>query len=200
MTKPALFKFEKARELGLFSKLTQEQVDNINDIVQLCYMMDLMQTEQVAYILATAYHETAATMLPIAEWGSDKYLSKYDTGKLARELGNTPEADGDGIRLKGRGHVMITGHRNYARMTEIINKLLGLDIDLVKNPEIVLKNRLISIFIMIYGMKFGIFTGVSLDKYINSGKVDYPNARRTVNGTDKMAMIAGYAHKFAQCL
>lgn len=32
--------------------------------------------------------------------GKDKYLSKYDTGKLAQRLGNSPEADGDGQKYK----------------------------------------------------------------------------------------------------
>lgn len=37
----------------------------------------------------------------------------YDTGKLAIALGNTPEADGDGQRFKGRGLIQLTGKNNY---------------------------------------------------------------------------------------
>lgn len=54
----------------------------------------------------------------------------YDTGKLAARLGNTPEADGDGQRYKGRGLIQITGTRNYLMC------LLALDIDALNHPEI----------------------------------------------------------------
>lgn len=53
----------------------------------------------------------------------------YDTGKLALNLGNTPEADGDGERYKGRGLIQITGTTNY----RALSKALG--IDFLKNPE-----------------------------------------------------------------
>lgn len=37
----------------------------------------------------------------------------YDTGALAKRLGNTPEADGDGQRWKGHGLIQITGLTNH---------------------------------------------------------------------------------------
>lgn len=37
----------------------------------------------------------------------------YDTGALAARLGNTPEADGDGLRWKGHGLIQVTGLSNH---------------------------------------------------------------------------------------
>ena len=58
--------------------------------------------------------------------------ASYDTGRLAIRLGNTPEDDGDGERLKGRGLIQITGTNNY--------KLLSKDwgIDVFANPNLLL--------------------------------------------------------------
>ena len=43
--------------------------------------------------IAQVLHESGEFRY-LAELGNDKYLSKYDTGRLAKALGNTPEADG----------------------------------------------------------------------------------------------------------
>jgi hypothetical protein len=44
------------------------------------------------------------------------------------------------------------------------------------------------------------FTGKNLADYIRPGSIDYRNARRIVNGTDKANRIAGYAKKFEEAL
>ena len=50
------------------------------------------------------------------------------------------------------------------------------------------------------GMVHGWFTGVGLPKYFNGSTEDPQQARRIVNGTDKMDLIAGYYHKFKKAL
>lgn len=65
-----------------------------------------------AAFLAQIGHESGQLQY-VRELGSDRYLSKYDTGTLGARLGNTPEADGDGQRYRGRGLIQITGRSNY---------------------------------------------------------------------------------------
>jgi putative chitinase len=49
----------------------------------------------------------------------------YDTGPLAKRLGNTPEADGDGQRWKGHGLIEITGLVNHTACA----KYFGIPLD-----------------------------------------------------------------------
>ena len=46
----------------------------------------------------------------------------YDTGAKAKALGNTPQADGDGQRYKGRGLIQVTGRANYKKYGAYIGK------------------------------------------------------------------------------
>lgn len=146
--------------------------------------MKAWPVEWAAYGLATAWHETAATMQPIKEFGGNSYLSKYDTGKLASALGNTPEADGDGQRFAGRGYVQITGAANYRKF--------GIE----ASPDDALKPD-VAARIMVEGMETGAFTGKGLKSYPLGHYTDY---RRVINGQDKAALIAGYAMKFEAAL
>ncbi|AZD00712.1 glycoside hydrolase family 19 protein [Pseudomonas chlororaphis] len=68
--------------------------------------------KRIAAFLAQIGHESGQ-LLYVRELGGSQYLSKYDTGKLAEKLGNTPAADGDGQKYRGRGLIQITGHNNY---------------------------------------------------------------------------------------
>jgi len=106
--------------------LTQSQVNGIETILAASEGLPIGHR---AYLLATAKHETADTMQPITEYGGRKYFDKYDTGKLAKALGNTPDKDGDGYLYRGRGYVQITGRANYAKAGD------KLGLDLVRSEE-----------------------------------------------------------------
>ena len=88
--------------------------------------------KRVAAFIAQVGHESGQ-LLYVRELGNDQYLSKYDTGSLAKRLGNTPEADGDGQKYRGRGLIQITGRANYAECGE------ALGLDLVNHPELLEK-------------------------------------------------------------
>lgn len=136
----------------------------------------------IAYALATIKHETADTFLPITERGSKSYFNKYN-GR--RDLGNTQA--GDGYRYRGRGYVQITGRTNYTKYG------IANEPDAALDPAVAFR-------ILTHGMHKGTFTGKKLRDYINDDKKDYTNARRIINGTDKAALIAGYAKKFESVL
>ncbi|WP_210712611.1 glycoside hydrolase family 19 protein [Pseudomonas sp. MWU349] len=86
---------------------------------------------RMAAFIAQIGHESGQLQW-VRELGSDQYLGKYDTGPLAARLGNTPEADGDGQRYRGRGLIQITGRSNYRQCS------LGLfgDERLLELPEL----------------------------------------------------------------
>lgn len=86
---------------------------------------------RIAAFIAQVGHESGQFVW-LKELGNDAYLSKYDTGSLAARLGNTPEADGDGQKYRGRGLIQITGHDNYLACSK---GMFG-DERLLKTPEL----------------------------------------------------------------
>lgn len=176
--------------------LTDAEVQGCNVILDACESR--FPLSWTAYTLATAYHETAATMQPIKERGEVAYFHRmYDIEGArphkARELGNlTP---GDGVRYAGRGFVQITGRANYERAGRELGQPLVADPDLAMRPDI-------AAAIMVRGLSEGWFTGKSLRDYIPAAaeRRHYVNARRTVNGTDRADDIADYALVFERAL
>lgn len=182
----------RARDSGVFgTSLSQGQVAGCESILDEAQKRGT-PLRHVAYMLATSYLETGATMQPISEYGKVSYFSKYEpTTKIGRDLGNT--VTGDGYRFRGRGYVQLTGRRNYRKASE------ELGFDIVASPQRALELD-VAASIMFLGMTEGWFTGKKLSDYINGDKCDYVNARRIINGTDKAQKIAGYAEAFAKAL
>jgi hypothetical protein len=153
-----------------------------------------------AYALATAYHETAHTMQPIAEYGGPKYFTRmYDLlGErpvLAKKMGNTTK--GDGIKYRGRGYVQLTWKSNYSKAATVTGE------DLVGNPDLAMQDD-IAAKIMVSGMSEGWFTGKSCKNSLPTtgaaSKDQFIQARRIINGLDKADTIANYAIKFQKAL
>lgn len=174
-----------------FGRLKQSQVDGFNAVLDAInmYGSPANKPAYAAYMLATAWHETAATMLPIAEYGKGK----------GRPYGKRLDIHGgrysDSLPIYyGRGYVQLTWLTNYVFMKN------RLGVDFVNNPELALVPKHAA-DIMIIGMLEGSFTGKSLKTYIKYGLYfEFINARKIINGTDKDKLIAGYAVNFLDSL
>jgi predicted chitinase len=190
MNKP---EFYNVIRTNLFAgTITGAQVRGIDAILDY-YLLKYSDLESLAYILATAYHESAHTMQAVREYGRG---AKYDYGKML-DMGKGP-----GKRVPytkpnqlyyGRGLVQITWLSNYLA----VGKKLG--IDLVNNPDLALRLD-IAVRILVEGMVGGWFTGKTLAAYFFGPKCDAVGARRIINGTDKASLIAGYYAKFFEAL
>jgi len=178
--------FDKIRPL--FPRMTQQQVDGINVILETCEEFNLNKAE-TAYCLATPYHETWKTMQPIEEVGKGK---KYDYG-LKLKMNRKPYTDSPHI-FYGRGFVQVTWYENYVKLTKANNH----GWDFFKNPELLLQ-PIPSAWAMVYGMKTGLFTGKKMSDFLGE-KIDFVNARKVVNGLDKAQQIADYAQIFYNAL
>jgi hypothetical protein len=158
------------------------------------------RTEALAYVLATAFHETATTMQPVRETlaATDAAaVARLDKAFAAGRLGSvkTPywRLDADGRTWLGRGLVQLTHKRNYEAMSTVTG------IDLVADPARAMDMD-VAVAILIEGMRAGSFTGRRLDDYFTPQKTDWQGARQIINGTDRAALVAGYGRVFCQAL
>lgn len=164
-----------------FGALSTKQVEGIELLVKNSASLPLKHR---AYILATAWHETAHTMQPIEEFGKGKG-KKY----------GVPDPI-TGKTYYGRGFVQLTWKENYkkAELRLIALDLLSSNVSLVLNPDRVME-PIISANIICIGMKEGWFTTHKMSDFNN-----YVDMRRVVNGTDKAKEIAKYAESFEYAL
>lgn len=168
------FQIDLAEFEKVTGNLSQSQLDSALHILQEANEQGVKIKAQLAYIFATSFHESRLT--PIKEWGSEAYLKdkKY-------------------FPYFGRGYVQLTWDYNYKKEGE------RLGIDLLGDPDLALDVD-VAANILVHGMVKGSFTGKKLSDYITANKTDFPNARRIINGTDKMELIAGYASKFMNAI
>lgn len=182
-------------------KISPDEFNGCDTIIRAC-ATERWGLSWVAYALATAYHETAHTMLPIKEMGGTAYFTRmYDiTGNRpakAKELGNlTP---GDGAKYAGRGYVQLTGKTNYEKATEKLRQM-GYDVpSLIAFPDKVMEPK-IAAAVLVSGMREGWFTGRDIDDDLPAGRpgtlAQFIASRDIINGRDKQELIAGYAVDF----
>jgi len=143
-----------------------------------CMRQGISLKSQIAYVLATADHETNHTFKPVTEayWlpNPDAYLKQHHA---------------DYYPYYGRGYVQLTWKNNYEKYGKILHQ------DLVQHPELALDPE-IALFVLVHGFKTGTFTGRKITDYIDAQKTDFVNARRCINGLDKAQAIADVAKKY----
>ena len=163
LIKKAFFDF--TRESLFSGSLSQTQVSGMEAVLDYWDSNHADKPQSyLAYILATAFIETAHTFKPIQERGGNNYLKRmYDvTGSrpdLARRYGNTEP--GDGIKYAGKGLVQLTWKANYQHQSH------KLGVDLVNHPELML-DLSTSVTVLVEGMLDGDFRGVKLSNYLSA--------------------------------
>lgn len=172
----------------IIENLTRSQKAAINHKLTAFDKHNITDPRWRAYMLATSFHETAGSMLPVEEFGRGKGKPYGSKVKFNGQQYTTPNK-----LYWGRGDVQLTWYENYEMMGRLLN------IPLLNNPEMALEPD-VSANIMVVGMTRGLFTGVSLRNYFNAYRDDPFNARKIVNGLDKARLIEGYYWAFLEFL
>lgn len=191
MFSPSAFYSALRKDLGPFSP---QQVNGI-DLILKEGARRKTPNNHMADIFATTWWETGKTMQPVKE---------------AFFLGSTAEA----WRKKhlryypyyGRGYVQLTWEYNYRKVTDYFNQVLGIKVDFVRNPDLVM-NVDYAVIILFEGMKQGWFTSKKLSDYIDDQDEsdaedlrEFVAARKIINGTDKAETIGKIALLFEHAL
>jgi predicted chitinase len=192
---------------SLFKRLNQSQVDGINGILEAFDQVGDGDKDTLAYALATAYHETGKRMVPVREgFAITDAGARKAVNNLARKRGPNSAvaryaqpAGPYGHVYYGRGHVQLTWLDNYK------DSSADAGVDLVKDPDKML-DPVISARVLVKGLIDGRWSGKRKGLAHYEGNDDFldqqeaTNARQTVNGSDKAALIAGYHKQFYDAL
>lgn len=194
--------FFKAIRASLFDGvLKQGQVDGLTAILDRWARMPAPADRRwLAYMLATAHHETGRTIQPVRETfaRSDERAiaileASFRKGRLPSVSAPYWRRDAEGKSWLGRGLVQLTHKTNYARMAEATG------IDLLATPERAMELP-VAVDILFTGMQSGAFTGKTLGDYFSLVRDDWTGARRIINGRDKAELVASYGRQYFAAL
>ena len=169
--------------------LSQSQVGGIETLLNAITGQPLSWQ---AYMLATAWHETAQTMQPVRE------AFNLSEAWRKKNLRYWP--------WYGRGYVQTTWERNYARLdAEAAAAGLTKPGDILANPDLAMRPD-IAAFALRRGMEEGWYDaqGKTMAQRLPMAGVatrtQYINARYLVNIQDKADLIEDYAQAFERAL
>ena len=168
--------FDGIRQQPFPGKLSQKQVDGVNRLLDEYERREWNSLYWLAYVFATTMWETARTMQPIKEMGSQAYLQSKRYYPWI-----------------GRGYVQLTWKYNYAKFHPEVLELF--QVDILADPDNAMIPE-VAAYILFEGMQKGSFTSKKLADYFNARTTDWLNARRIINGTDQAAQIAAIGKQF----
>lgn len=185
MNRTTFFAYVRRAPFG--GRLTQSQIDGMNAILDEWERRRVLDNRWLAYILATAFHETGNRMQAVRETFASSDAQAISRLENAWRAGKLPWVSKPYWRdgWFGRGLVQITHEENY--------KQFGINKDDALKPDV-------SVRVIFAGMIKGWFTGKKLEDYFNSTANDPIGARKIVNGTDKAKLIAGYYKNFLDAM
>lgn len=149
--------------------------ETVQAIIKEARRQGINDLNQIAYILATVEHETAGSFQPVKE---SYYLGEVRGENHRKTLRYKP--------FYGRGFVQLTWDYNYRKYSDIVG------LNLIENPDLAMRPD-VSLFILVDGMKRGVFTSKKLSDYFTSSCCDWVSARRIINGTVRAEEVAGLA-------
>ena len=191
------FFFDHIRKSLFKGSIYQSQLDGLEAILDKWEKESPHDDDRwLAYMLATAHHETGQTMQPIRETfaatdtDAIKRLEKaWNAGKLLWVKTPYWRPDAEGKSWFGRGFVQITHKSNYEKLGRAIKE------DLITNPDKVMELKT-ALAIMFVGMRNGLFTARGLSDYFNESTEDWVRARKIINGLESADTVAGYAKTY----
>lgn len=200
--------FDLLRNAPFGGSLTTAQVKAIEMILDLCEALRL-PLYFIAYIMATAFHETGGKMTATTE--SLNYTTTALRSKFSRERISLADADRYGRTKKRAANQSAIANLIYGGawgLRNLGNKLVGDGWRFIGRGLVQLTGRrnyelfglgdnpegatdlAKAVEILVKGMVDGVFTGTRLSHYVKAGVFDPVGARGVVNGTDKASLIA----------
>lgn len=200
--------YASARASLFAGNLTQDQVTGMEAILDEWDASKATDPRWLAYIMATAHHETGARFEPVEEnlnYSAKRLMQvwpkRFPSIVAANPYANNPQrlansvyggrmgntAPDDGWRYRGRGLVQITGKTNYAKY------------GLADNPDTAGEIKTAA-RIIVDGMINGRFTGLKLASFFDHDSNNPAGARHIINPDANGAKIAADYEKYLKAV